>query len=90
MYGRSGRSPRKDPVITEPYHHSKPLGEMEALEVEAAGAPAGVSEGHLGAPEGGETPCTPVLSNFLSICQVASAWHQRQCAVTARWLACLN
>ncbi|XP_031438938.1 dedicator of cytokinesis protein 9 isoform X3 [Clupea harengus] len=42
MYGRSGRSPRKDPVITEPYHHSKPLGEMEALEVEAAGAPAGV------------------------------------------------
>lgn len=46
MHGRSGRSPRKEPVITEPYRQpqSQPLGEMEALEGEAAGTPVGVSE----------------------------------------------
>ncbi|KAL2102932.1 hypothetical protein ACEWY4_002100 [Coilia grayii] len=44
MHGRSGRSPRKEPVITEPYHPNLPLGEMEALEGEAAaaGGPVGV------------------------------------------------
>ncbi|XP_076152864.1 dedicator of cytokinesis protein 9 [Alosa pseudoharengus] len=42
MHGRSGRSPRKEPVITEPYRRPPPLGEMEAMEGEVAVAPAGV------------------------------------------------
>ncbi|XP_062373625.1 dedicator of cytokinesis protein 9-like isoform X2 [Sardina pilchardus] len=42
MHGRSGRSPRKEPVITEPYRKPPPLGEMEAMEGEVVAAPTGV------------------------------------------------